>query len=339
MTGTIDVKPLFDDTPLSVTAKAGIPTDADISALGARSRNIYDGATKRILQAHKTVDLGTMGVKLNGLIAVAKGMDIKNGGRQSLFEKATGFFRNERERIIAHVANVQQRLDALMKEVEDMVAAERDHIKTLTDLQLANLDYHQDMKEAAATAEAWLAAAQAALAAPPDPADEMAAARRAALQQLTARLERTINDFRNAMTLAKQEALTITQEQGNAQILIDEFERAQTIVLPALRSIVGQELIQIDQKHAAETDAMLRSTLDDALRIQAQMTGDNAVRLSQLQQSSAINTATLIDCETILEQAALRVKAIQEEGRKARLQDATNRSEVERRLLARLGEG
>ena len=339
MTAAIDVKPLFDDSPGSPVVADKTPTNEDISALGAKSRNAYDAATKRILQAHKTADLGSMGAKLNTLIAVAKSMDIKNGARQSFLEKATGFFRSERERILAHVSSVQQRLDGMMKEVEDMVAEERDHIKTLTELQRANLDYHQDMKAAAATAESWLAASQAALSAPLDPADDMAASKRAALQQLTARLERTINDFRSAVTLAKQEALTIAQEQGNAQILIDEFERAQTIVLPALRIIIGQQLIQIDQRHAAATDEMLRSTLDEALRIQAQLTGENSVQLAQLQQSATINTTTLLDCESILEQAATRVKAIQDEGRKARLQDATNRSEVERRLLARLADG
>jgi uncharacterized protein YaaN involved in tellurite resistance len=124
-------------------------------------------------------------------------------------------------------------------------------------------------------------------------------------------------------------------EANNTQVLLDEFARAETLVLPALRSIIGQQLIQIDQKHGAETDAMLRDTLDDALRTQAQLTGDNSVSLARLQQGSAIKTTTLIECETILDQAAAKVKEIQDAGRQLRLADAANRTEVERRLLAR----
>jgi uncharacterized protein YaaN involved in tellurite resistance len=358
--GSIDVTPLFSDdeppktaavtttpppgvspdgaspfpgTPV-VNVTGHIPSDDEISQLGAGSRTTYNEVTARILAAHQTSDLGAMGAKLNEMIAVAKGLDI-NKGKSSLVEKGLNFFRSEREQILAHVQTVQTRLDGLVKEVQAMKEAERSHVATLGDLQKANFDYHEQMKTALAQAQGWLAAVQAELATPMDQSDSFAAPKRAAVQQLGVRLERSINDCQNAMTLAKQEALTIQQETANAQVLLDEFERAQTIVLPALRSIVAQQLIQVDQKHAAETDNLLRSTLDDALRTQAQMTGDNSIELAKLQQTSAISMTTLLDCENILDAAATKVKEIQDQGRQLRLQDATTRSQVEQRLLAR----
>ncbi len=319
----------------TLTAGGAIPTEEDISQLGAGSRRTYDAVTARLLESHGASDLGVMGAKLNELVSVAKGLDYQKG-RKSLVESALGFLRNERERIIAHVQNVQGRLDALKAQIEEMVAAERDHIKTLGELQTANRAYHDEMQAAAVKGEAWLASINAELAKPLDTTDAFAAPKHAALQQLGARLERTINDFKNATTLAKQEALTIQMEINNTQVLLDEFDRAETLVLPALRSVIGQQLIQIDQKHAAETDTMLRATLDDALRTQAQLTGENTVELAKLQQTSAIKTTTLLECESILDQATARVKAIQDAGRQARLTDAANRTEVERRLLTRL---
>ncbi len=350
MSDKITVSPLFPDEnntaaqpaasdgivlPASVTTDGTIPTEEDISQLGTGSRRTYDAITAKLLESHRASDLGAMGAKLNELVSVAKGLDYQKG-RKSLVESALGFLRNERERIIAHVQSVQSRLDALKAQVEIMVAAERDHIKTLGELQTANRTYHDEMLAAAAKGEAWLASVNAKIAEPLDTADAFAAPKHAALQQLGARLERAINDFKNATTLAKHEALTIQMEVNNAQVLLDEFDRAETLVLPALRSIVGQQLIQIDQKRGAETDAMLRATLDDALRTQAQLTGENTVELAKLQRTSAIKTTTLLECETILDQATVKVKAIQEAARQARLDDAANRTEVERRLLGRV---
>lgn len=321
--------------PTTATTPAGpIPSDEDVSKLGAGSRDTYASVTAKLLDSHKSSDLGEMSGKLNELIVVAKGLDI-NSGKKGLVERAMGFVRSEREQILIHMQSVQGRLNALNAQIEAMVAAEKEHVRTLNDLQQANLQYHEQMKAAAVQADQWLVSLNAEIARPADPSDTFAAPKLAALQQRAQRLERSANDFRNAMTLAKQEALTIQMETGNCQILLDEFERSKTIVLPALQSIVAQQLIQIDQKHGAETDAMLRSTLDAALRTQAQLTGDNSVELAKLQQGATINTATLIDCEQILDTAAAKVRDLQATGRQARLADAANRTEVERRLLAR----
>jgi uncharacterized protein YaaN involved in tellurite resistance len=342
MENRIVVAPLFpEDGAIAVpesSAPGGdagpLPTDEDINRLGAGDRQTYDAVTGKLLESHRTADLGAIGDKLNELITVARGLDYQQG-RKGLVESALGFFRNERERIIAHMQTVQGRLDTLKAQVDGMVAAERDYIKTLGELKDANIAYFKQMRDATAQAEIWLASANAVLAAPVDATDSFAVPKRAALQQLAARLERAINDFKNATALAQQEALTIQMESNNAQVLLDEFDRAETLVLPALRSIVGQQLIQIDQQRAAKTDEMLRSTLDDALRAQAQLTGENAVELAKLQQGAAIRTTTLLECGNILDVAAAKVKQIQEAGRQARLADATNRTEIERRLLAR----
>jgi uncharacterized protein YaaN involved in tellurite resistance len=311
-----------------------IPSADDITRLGAGSREAYAAVTAKLLEGHRSTDLGDMGQKLNELITVAKGIDVSKG-HKSLTERAMGFMRSEREQILARMQTVQGRLTVLKSQIEAMVGAEQSHVATLAELQKVNVQYHTDMRSAAGKAEDWLASVNAEIAKPVDESDAFSAPHRAALQQMAARLDRAINDFRNAMTLAKQEALTIQLESNNCQILLDEFERSKTIVLPALESIVAQQLIQLDQKHAAETDALMRATLDDALRTQARLTGDNSVELATLQQGSLISTATLLDCESILDAAAVKVREIEATGRQLRLTDAANRTQVEQRLLAR----
>ncbi len=337
---------LLDDTPGASPAGSGslasqpaspLPTDEEISRLGADSRGTYAAVTAKVLEEHRGSDLGEMGGKITELVTVAKGLDPKQS-RHGLVEKAFGFLRNEREQLLTRMQTVQRRLDTVKAEVGAMVALERRHVGALAELQSANFRYHEQMGEAAAKGERWLAAINGALAQPLDQSDSFAGPKRAALQQSAARLEKAVNDFRNAMTLAKQEALTIQMESGNSQALLYEFEQATTLVIPALESILAQQLIQIDQKHAADTDAMLRSTLDAALRQQAKLTGDNTVAIATLQQSAAISTTTLLDCETMLEAADAKVRQIQEGGRQARLADAANRTQTEQRLLARFAQ-
>lgn len=344
MTGTPTVSALLlDDTPSAsphdpgapaAQGTAQLPSDAEISRLGADSRSTYAAVTAKVLEQHKASDLGEMGNKISELVTVAKGMDPKQS-RHGLLEKALGFLHSEREQLLTRMQTVQRRLDTVKAEVGAMVALERQHVDALAELQTANFRYHTQMGEAAMQGESWLAAMNVALALPLDQSDSFAGPKRAGLQQSAARLEKAINDFRNAMTLAKQEALTIQMESGNSQALLYEFEQATTLVIPALESILAQQLIQIDQKHAADTDAMLRSTLDAALRQQAKLTGDNTVAIAALQQNAAISTTTLLDCETMLEAADAKVRQIQEGGRQARLADAANRTQTEQRLLAR----
>jgi uncharacterized protein YaaN involved in tellurite resistance len=344
MTGSPIVSALFQDEPAGVDEAAPeatatgcttpLPTDDDISHLGSASRSTYAAVTAKVLDEHKASDLGEMSGKITELVTVAKGLDPRQS-RHGLLDRAFGFLHDEREQLLSRMQTARQRLDTIKHEVDGMVALERRHVASLAELQAANIRYHGQMKAAAEQGEQWLAAIKAALALPVDEADSFAGPKRAALQQNAARLEKAVNDFRNAMTLAKQEALTIQMESGNSQALLYEFEQAITLVIPALESILAQQLIQIDQKHAADTDAMLRSTLDAALRTQARLVGDNTVAIAALQQNAAISTTTLLDCETMLEAADAKVRQIEEAGRQARLADATNRTQTEQRLLAR----
>ena len=172
------------------------------------------------------------------------------------------------------------------------------------------------------------------LANPVDPNDGFAAAKISALQQDNQRLQVSVNDFKNGMTLAKQQAIEIQMTTNNARSILEEFERAKTTVIPALKSLLAQHLISIEQKHAIETDNLLRETLASAMIAQTQLTSENTVQLATLQQKSTISVQTLDDCQKILEDTALKVKEIEEAGRKQRIEDATKRADIEKRLLA-----
>ncbi len=352
----IDVSPLFADepndsakpapastgpttdapaSPGAVRVAAQLPSDDDISRLGADGRAAYGTVTNDLLSLHKSNDLGEMGSKLTELISTAKGLDPKQAGH-GMLDRAISLFKGQREQLLAHMQSVQQRLATLTQQMDSMAVQQRDRIHTLDGLQQANFHYHEQLKGAVQQGQAWLESAKAALALPPDAADPFVAQQRTAATHIVQRLEVAVNDFQNSMTLAKQQALEIQQTQDNARAILDEFERAKTAVIPALTSLLTQQLIEIEQKHALETDDMLRSTLDAAMRQSAQTLGENTIQVATLQQRSLISTTTLDDCQKILEASADKVKQLEEAGRQQRIADGQKRAEIEQRLLAQV---
>jgi uncharacterized protein YaaN involved in tellurite resistance len=352
----IDVSPLFADepndsakpapastgqttdapaSPGAVRVAAQLPSDDDISGLGADGRAAYGTATNDLLSLHKSNDLGEMGSKLTELISTAKGLDPKQAGH-GMLDRAISLFKGQREQLLAHMQSVQQRLATLTQQMDSMAVQQRDRIHTLDGLQQANFHYHEQLKGAVQQGQAWLESAKAALALPPDAADPFVAQQRTAATHIVQRLEVAVNDFQNSMTLAKQQALEIQQTQDNARAILDEFERAKTAVIPALTSLLTQQLIEIEQKHALETDDMLRSTLDAAMRQSAQTLGENTIQVATLQQRSLISTTTLDDCQKILEASADKVKQLEEAARQQRIADGQKRAEIEQRLLAQV---
>jgi uncharacterized protein YaaN involved in tellurite resistance len=352
----IDVSPLFADepndsakpapastgpttdaaaSPNAVRVAAQLPSDDDISRLGADGRAAYGTVTNDLLSLHKSNDLGEMGSKLTELISTAKGLDPKQAGH-GMLDRAISLFKGQREQLLAHMQSVQQRLATLTQQMDSMAVQQRDRIHTLDGLQQANFHYHEQLKGAVQQGQAWLESAKAALALPPDAADPFVAQQRTAATHIVQRLEVAVNDFQNSMTLAKQQALEIQQTQDNARAILDEFERAKTAVIPALTSLLTQQLIEIEQKHALETDDMLRSTLDAAMRQSAQTLGENTIQVATLQQRSLISTTTLDDCQKILEASADKVKQLEEAARQQRIADGQKRAEIEQRLLAQV---
>jgi uncharacterized protein YaaN involved in tellurite resistance len=355
----IDVAPLFSDEPKSpsvpvlqtqdpgvslplatvtrASVPADLPNDDDVTNLGHEIRDDYAKITDALLSQHKAADLGEMSSQLTKLVGVSRGFnpaDAKGGG---LVGRALHMFRSERDQLLAHMQSVKTQVDGIVADIDKKAALQRQRIHDLGDLAQSNLTYHEGLKAAVERGQAWLAELSAALAAPLDQTDPLVVAKVSALQRCSQRLQVKINDFQNGMTLAKQQAIEIQSTTDNARTILEEFDRAKTTVIPALESLLANQLIAIEQRQAVATDNMLRETLDAAIRQNAAMVGDNTVQIAALSQKAMVNTSTLEDCQKILEDTATKVKAFEEAGRQQRIADAAKRTELEQRMLAMVG--
>jgi uncharacterized protein YaaN involved in tellurite resistance len=319
--------------PVANGAAVGyIPTDEDLSKLISSGATSNASITDRLLAQHTTSDLGDMAGKMTQLVSVSKGFDPKQV-KHGLFEKAVGMFRGEREQLLARMQSVKTQVDGIVAELDRKVVLHEQRIKDIAAMQQENLAFHEGRKAAVAQFGEWLGAVTSALALPVDPTDNMAAAHVSALQHLNQRLQVAIADAQNAMLLAKQNAIKLQMTSDNSRAILDQFERVKANVIPALKSLLEQQLLAMEQKKAIAVDDMLSATLDAALRANSQLTADNTVSVATMQQRSTVSVDTIADCQKILDETAAKVREIEEAGRLHRIEDAAKRQTVEQAML------
>ncbi|MGH7069468.1 MAG: toxic anion resistance protein [Acetobacteraceae bacterium] len=310
-----------------------IPSEEEIATLGSHGRDAYGKITEKILSQSKASDLGEMSAKLTELVSVSKGFK-PDAAKHGLLGRAIGVLRNEREQVLAHTETVQRRVDTMVGELDKIADHQRDRAKDMAALQGENLAYLDGLKADAAHAKEWLSAVEAAGKAPRDQADAGAAAKASALERARERLQGAINNLENAMTLARQQSIYIQMTEDNAAAILEELTNTKTVVIPALQSVLAQYLVGLEQKNAVAADSLLRDTLAEAMKQNAELTGENSVRIAGLEQKSMISVETMEQCQTLLEGAASKIHEIEEAGRQQRAQDAARRTELERRMLA-----
>jgi uncharacterized protein YaaN involved in tellurite resistance len=357
-----DVNPLFGDestaaptpaatpqsapaiTPATVSAPSqvsvsvmpqtaiALPSEDDIQRLTSDSRAGYATVAEKLLATHKTADMGDMGKQLNTLLVTAKGLDPKQ--QKSIVGKAFAMFRSEKENILAHTQSVQGRIKELETDMAKSAALQQQRIQDIEGLKKENAAHYQKLADGLVRAAGWQQQSAAALQLPVDTSDPQAPMKRAALQKLDQRLQVLVNDLKNAQILDQQQALELQATQDNARAILDEFDRAKNIAVPALTALVAQQLIAIEQQQAIKVDGAIRDMVTSAMTQAAQTLGENSIQIATMQQQSIIGTDTLEKCQDILEQSATKVQEIEAQGAAQRKIDEQKRAELEKRLLA-----
>ncbi len=313
---------------------ANIPTDDEIDKLIALDQDKFAAITDDVLASYKTADMGDMSAKITRLVSVSKGFDPKQAkSGSSLVGKMMTIFRNEREQLLSHVKSVQSQIDGIVAELDKAAALQTKRISDLAGLYDQNYLYHETLERKAIQFESWSSQAQLELAKPVDPNDGFAAPKLKALQSKIQRLDNTARNFRNGMTLAKQKAIEIQLTVENARSILQQFAESKTTVIPALKSLLSQYIINMEQKKAIETDNMLQNTLDEAMRANAMLTSENSIAIATRQNTALISLGTIEECQKILDDTAVKIKAIEDAGREDRIKDAARRQVIEGDIL------
>ncbi len=308
-----------------------LPSDQDIDQLSQDSRGGYASVAEKLLATHKTTDAGEMGSQINQLLATAKGLNPAE--QKSIVGKLMTRIRGEKEQLLAHTQSVKQRIAELEKQMDQSAALQRQRISDIEGLKQENVAHTQKLQAGLLKTKDWQASTSQALQLPVDTSDPQAPAKRQALQKLDQRLQITLNDLQNAIVLDQQQALELQATQDNARAILDEFDRAKNIAVPALTQLVAQQLIAIEQQQAVKTDQAIRGMVNEAMTQAAQTLGENSIQIATMQQQAIIGTDTLEKCQELLEQSASKVKEIEAQGAAQRKMEEQKRTDLERRLL------
>ena len=320
-------------SPSTGTALA-LPTDADIDQLEQSVRGGYADITQKLLATHRAKDAGDMGQGINQLMMAAKGLNPQQQ-KGGLFGKIMAKVQGEKEHLLASTQSIQTRIQELTANLDKTATLMKTRIQDIEGMKKENLDHQQKIQGAVQHVGSWLAQVESSIAAPVvNPQDMNEANQRKANQHLQQRLQSGLADLKNALILDQQQAQELQSTQDNARAILDEFDRVKNIAIPALTSLVAQQLIAMEQQQAMKTDAAVRDMTNMAITQAAQTLGENQIQIATMQQQSVISTDTLTQAQDILDQADQKVKEIQAQGEIRRKEDDAKRADLEKRLLS-----
>lgn len=322
----------FQPSPSSHTQMA-LPKDADIDQLQQSVRGGYADITAKLLSTHKAKDAGEMGNGINQLMMAAKGLNPQEQ-KSSLFGKIMAKVQGEKEHILANTQSIQKRIAELTANLDQTANLMRTRIHDLEGMKAENLAHQQKLQTGLTQVDAWLQQINSDLAIPlANPQDMQAVNERKSIQHLQQRLIPAKSDLENALVLDQQQFQELQTTQDNARAILDEFDRVKNIAIPALTSLVAQQLIALEQQQAMKTDSAIRDMTNAAITQAAQTLGENQVQIANLQQQSVISVDTLTQAQDILDQADQKVREIQAQAEIRRKEDEVKRQQLEQRLL------
>lgn len=319
----------------AAAAPAGPITDEQIEKLGATQARGLSELSESMLGAVRASDVDGFGSKLNELIVVAKGLDPSQFARKGLVAKISGMFGKAKEKALAQYNSVEGQMERLVGELDKGAALQDRRVPELEQMYVANVQYHNELEQAAAQGDAMAQSLRSQLALEEQAQDAFAAQRQADARSRIARVERRVDDVRRAMLLAKQTAPQIRLLQENARELSRKFRDVQTVTIPAWRNAFSLHLVQIEQSKGAALANAVHDATDDALRMNADLLRENTQEIARAKQRAVVEISTLEHVNRQLIGSFADVARIEEAGRKARLEAKGKIEALERQLIDR----
>lgn len=314
---------------------AVIVTDKEIDEIGGDLGSNASKTTSKILASVKATDTDKFGADLNQLIATAKGLDpqkMKGGFLAKVFGAMSG----TKEKLMAQYENVDQRMDALIKEMDkqsklmvtrtdDLEVMFEENYQTFNALEKEKLRGEQLLARLNESIEQRKG----------NVTDAFDIQRLADDQARAARLEKRIDDLGRSMQLARLAAPEIRQMQGHARSLVSNFRDIKDTTIPAWKSVFSRYIIGQEVKKSAQLQTSISDATNEAFRMQADQMRENTVAIATIQQRSIVDIETLEHMQTQLLGSIDDAIRIANEGKKARQEALPKLQNLEKELINR----
>lgn len=319
--------------PTRAVAPVRVVTDVEIDRLGAKVSGRTSQTATKIMAAVKASDVDGFGEKLNELVAVSKQLDPKKMAQRGILGKLSNLWGGTKEKFMAQYQTVEQRMNALISEMDKTAGNQTQRIADLEQMFADNEASFYAFGAEIEACEQLRDALQAQLAAESEAKDTFAAQRQADINDRIHRVEKKIDDFKRSQALCQLAAPEIRMMQSNARQLATTFNDIKVTTVPAWQGVFSRYILSMEQKKAAELATTVHDATNEAFRQQADLLRQNVQQIAKAKERSVVDIETLEHMQQQLLGAVDDAKRIAEEGKRGRAEARVKLASMEQQLI------
>lgn len=297
-----------------------------LSKLGSDAGVRVTSYSDKLLQQVRSNDIDGMGDKLNGVVMLAKGInvnDIVNGKPKiPLIGGLIAKFSMGKEQILGKYDSLAKQIEKLVGEVKVTQTKLQTRIESLEQMYNFNVEEYYNLEQNVLVGEVKqeeLAQELASMKASPNAADPIEAQQISDLQDVINRLGMRVHNLKTMQMVAIQTAPMIRMIQSNNTILIDKFQNLNELTIPSWKKQFTLAISLLEQKKAVELATAIDDTTNDLMKRNADLLKQNTIATAKANQRSVVDVETLQYVQDALISTIEEVKQIQTEGEQKRV--------------------
>ena len=328
-------------------ANLDLSNPVSISNYGAKAQENVAKFADEVLEYVKTSSTGQVGDKLVSIVSIAKELNVSDlNGTSSKIPLIGGLidsFNKKRDKFVSKFNSLKDQIDKVISELDTTNEALAKRIKLLDQLYDHNMAEYQELDTLIADGKEFLALQQQTFEEQRNEAvltgkinDPIVAQSYTDWQARIGRFSKRISDLEACQMMAVHAMPEIRMIQSNNQMLIEKFNNAKTLTIPAWKKQFVLAVSLDEQKKAAHLAQTIDDATNDFYKANADMLGENAISVARSNQRSIIDLESLQHMQTTLISTFEEMKKIEAEGEAQRKQMSASIGNMKKELYQKL---
>ena len=328
-------------------ANLDLSNPVSISNYGAKAQENVAKFADEVLEYVKTSSTGQVGDKLVSIVSIAKELNVSDlNGTSSKIPLIGGLidsFNKKRDKFVSKFNSLKDQIDKVIGELDNTNTALEKRIKLLDQLYDHNMAEYQELDTLITDGKEFLALQQQTFEEQRNEAvltgkinDPIVAQSYTDWQARIGRFSKRISDLEACQMMAVHAMPEIRMIQSNNQMLIEKFNNAKTLTIPAWKKQFVLAVSLDEQKKAAHLAQTIDDATNDFYKANADMLGENAISVARSNQRSIIDLESLQHMQTTLISTFEEMKKIEAEGEAQRKQMSASIGNMKKELYQKL---
>ena len=313
-----------------------------IVSFGASAAEEVSKASDIVLNSMNMAQIDESRVMLDTLAKIMSKFDIEEiKEKPGLFGKLFGNLRKQLEKILAKYHTMGEEVDKIYVQLKRYEGEIKQSNRKLEQMFEANVNYYHDLvkyilagEQACKEVEAYIAQRQAEFEATGDNSIQLELA---SLNNSLMMLEQRTQDLRTAENIAIQSIPMIKTMEFSNMNLVRKINSAFIVTLPVFKQALAQAIMLKRQKIQAEAMSELDKKTNEMLIKNARNTVEQSKMTARLASGSSVKIETLETTWRTIVNGIDETRAIQENARKQRVDDAARLENIKQEFLNSYG--